>query len=931
MFHGVAEANPVSVAIGRLNFGVVVVGNTETLSDTITNHKPKPITISSIQGLGTDFQVTGLSLPLVLGAGQSVPFTVALKPSEPGIPVAKIAFTDENAQPYVSISAIGLAVIRGKLSASPSPIAFGNVQVGANRTQTVTLLNYGGTNLTIKQATLTGAAFSLGNISLPLTLTPGQTTSIPVSFAPTQVGNFTGNISFATTSGVHVNRINMFVFNLTGNGVSSAGLTPNPANVTFGNTQVGTMVTQTETITNGGSAAITLSQATTTGSGFSFKGPSLPLTLSAGQAVAFTVNFDPNAGGASTGSLTVAAMNTTTSAPIPGLNIPLTGMGMAAGAVSASPASPNFGNVTTGSNQMIPVTVSNSGSSAVTVSGAAASGTGFTMTGPTPPVTLNAGQSATFNVTFAPSSTGAASGTLMINSNASNPSLAIPLVGVGVAPGLLGSSPTTFSFGSVQTGSSKSMTGTLTNSGGTSLTISGASASGTGFSLSGLSLPMTLNAGQSASFTLAYAPTASGASSGTLSVTSNGSNGSLSVPLTGTGVTPGTVAGNPASLAFGNVTVGNNSTLSETLTNSGGSALTISAASASGSGFSLNGLSLPLTLNAGQSAAFNVVFTPTGSGAATGAVNVTSNGSNATYSIALAGTGVAAGAVASNPTSLAFGNVQVGNSTNLSETVTNSGGSPITINQANATGAGFSISGLTLPMTLNANQSVTFTATFAPTGASAASGNLAIISTASNSTLNIALSGTGTAAAGQLTVSPANLSFGNVTVGTGATQNGSVAASGSPVTISSASISSAAFAVTGISLPVTLAAGQSANFIVTFTPQSSGAASANLSFASNAATSTTVETMSGTGTAPVQHSVALSWSASSKAVGYNVYRSAVSGGPYTMINTSLDSGTSFSDNTVVSGDTYYYVATAVDSNSDESQYSNETKAVVPNP
>ncbi|MGB9071575.1 MAG: hypothetical protein WCC22_02815, partial [Terriglobales bacterium] len=76
-----------------------------------------------------------------------------------------------------------------------------------------------------------------------------------------------------------------------------------------------------------------------------------------------------------------------------------------------------------------------------------------------------------------------------------------------------------------------------------------------------------------------------------------------------------------------------------------------------------------------------------------------------------------------------------------------------------------------------------------------------------------------------------------------------------------------------------------------------------------------------------------SWNASDSqgVVGYNVYRGGVSGGPYSKINTSLDAGTNYTDNQVVAGQTYYYVATAVDGNGDESTYSNEVPAVIPQP
>ncbi len=79
------------------------------------------------------------------------------------------------------------------------------------------------------------------------------------------------------------------------------------------------------------------------------------------------------------------------------------------------------------------------------------------------------------------------------------------------------------------------------------------------------------------------------------------------------------------------------------------------------------------------------------------------------------------------------------------------------------------------------------------------------------------------------------------------------------------------------------------------------------------------------------HTVGLSWDASTSqdVVGYNVYRGPSSTGPYTKINTALDPNTSYSDGTVQGGQTYYYVTTAVDSVGNESDYSNQTMAVIP--
>ncbi|HYK49607.1 MAG TPA: choice-of-anchor D domain-containing protein, partial [Terriglobales bacterium] len=200
------------------------------------------------------------------------------------------------------------------------------------------------------------------------------------------------------------------------------------------------------------------------------------------------------------------------------------------------------------------------------------------------------------------------------------------------------------------------------------------------------------------------------------------------------------------------------------------------------------------------------------------------------------------------------------------------------------------------------------------------------------STLNIGMPGTGTAP-GQLSVAPLTLNFGTVTVGVGLPLPGTLTATGASVTVSSGSSNSSEFVLSGIALPKTIAAGQSATFTVTFTPNASGAASGTLTFLSNASNAPTVETLTGTGQAPQPHSVDLSWTASQSpgVVGYNIYRGTVSGGPYSKVNSTPNTDTTYTDTTVTAGQTYFYVAKSVDSNDVESGPSNEVRVVIPTP
>jgi hypothetical protein len=501
--------------------------------------------------------------------------------------------------------------------------------------------------------------------------------------------------------------------------------------------------------------------------------------------------------------------------------------------------------------------------------------------------------------------------------------------------GTLIGTPTSFTFGNVQIGTSQSQSGTISNSGTSSVTISQSAVTGSGLSVTGLTLPLTLTAGQSTTFSIVFNPQSTGDVSGTLALTSDATGSPLNIAVTGTGVAAGSLTTNPTSFNFGSVQIGNNQSQTETITNTGGESLTISQVAASGVGFSFTGLSLPLTLAPNQSKTFGVVFTPTTAGAANGSLAITVSGSTGAIDLALSGTGFTPANLTATPASLSFGNVQSGQTSTQVETIKNTGGANATISSASASGTGFSISGISAPITLTPGQSASFNVIFSPQASGNFSGSVSIISNASDAVLPISLAGTGTTqqAQGQLSVSPSTINIGNVTVGTSGSQTGSLSASGASVTVTSASVGSSEFAISGLAFPITLAAGQSANFTVTFTPQSSGLASVSASFASNASNSSTPATFTGTGVAAPVHNVSLSWNASTSPniIGYNVYRSTSSSGSYAQINSVLNATTTYIDSSVVDGQTYFYETTAVNSGNEESTRSTAVQVAIPAP
>jgi hypothetical protein len=690
---------------------------------------------------------------------------------------------------------------------------------------------------------------------------------------------------------------------------------------------VGASSTQTVVVTNLGHSNASISAATVTGSGFSYMGPALPLTLSRGQSVSLTIGFAPSAAGISAGNLSLS-----TSGNVSPNSVPLTGTGVQSQqtlSLTVSPQSISFGNVPVGTSGSQTVALLNSGTDPVNVSQATMAGSsGFGMSGLAVPVTLGPGQATAFTVSFAPTGAGSASGNISVVSNASNSVSTVALSGMGVQP-QISVAPASVSFGTVTVGQTSSQTVTLSNAGGANLNITQLAGPGKGFTLSGLALPFTLAPGKSTAFTLSFTPTSGASSAGSLMLVSNAPTSPTTIPLSGTGsaqvlqLTPSTT-----SLSFGSQALNASSTQSVTLTNTGNATVSISQVNVIGSGFTLNGSAPIVTLSAGQAASFSVTFTPTVAGNATGIASVISTAANSPLSISLSGMGTQP-QISIVPASVSFGTVTVGQTNSQTVTLTNPGTANLNITQSAGPGTGFGLTGLALPLTLAPGNSTTFTVSFTPTSGTSVSSSLTLISNAPSSPTTIPLSGAGSAQVLQLTPSATSLSFGSQALNVSATQSVTLTNTGNAaVSISQVNVTGTGFTLNGSAPLVTLSAGQTASFSVTFTPTVAGSALGTASVVSTAANSPLSIPLSGSGAQP--HSVSLTWSeTSSGVVGYNVYSSTQPSGPYSRLNSASVDTMAYTDNTVQSGQTYYYCVTALDSSGNESAFSTDVAVTIP--
>jgi hypothetical protein len=349
-------------------------------------------------------------------------------------------------------------------------------------------------------------------------------------------------------------------------------------------------------------------------------------------------------------------------------------------------------------------------------------------------VTVAAGAtSASFSATASSVST-AQTATLTATAGSTSKTFAIQL---GASVPTLSVSSSTLSFGNVNVNTATTQSVTLTSSGTASLTVSAAAVSGTGFSVSGATFPLTLSPNQTATLTVQFDPTAAGAASGTLTLTSNSSTGSsTAISLSGTGVPVLT----GLSCANGSMTAAGTDSCT----------VTLNAAAASG-GFAVSlasndsAVSVPasVTVAAGATSASFSATVSTVSSAQTATLTATAGSTSKTFAIQL-GTGTPALSI--NATSIPFGNVDLDWPSTQSLTLTSTGTASVTVSAATVSGTGFSISGVTFPLTLSPNQTATLNVQFDPTAVGAVSGSLTITSNSStNPTVTVSLTGTGVA------------------------------------------------------------------------------------------------------------------------------------------------------------------------------------------
>jgi len=301
------------------------------------------------------------------------------------------------------------------LSVSTTNLWFGNVAVNSTATQSVTLSSIGTAYVTVNAASISGAGFSASGASFPLMLSPNQAVTLTVQFDPTAAGSSSGTLTLASNSSTGSSA----VVNLSGTGVPGvSGLTC--ANASMPTAGIDSCTISLSAPAGSGGLAVYLASSNSA--------VSVPASVTI-PAGATSAGFAATASSVSTSaSVTLTASTGASSATFSMI------LGPNASALNLNATSLNFGTVSLNSPVTQSLTISSSSASPLTVSLATVAGPGFSLSGNSFPLILSAGQAATLNVVFDPSSAGPATGTLtIVSTSLSNPAQIVNLSGTGTS------------------------------------------------------------------------------------------------------------------------------------------------------------------------------------------------------------------------------------------------------------------------------------------------------------------------------------------------------------------------------------------------------------------------------------------------------------------------------------------------------------------
>ncbi len=306
-----------------VSFGSVMVGKAASTTIDVLNRGSAPIQLSQLTVNGQAFSANGKnSLPITLAVGETYKLSLNFNPASAGTASGQLIITSNSSStPKAAVILTGTGVPNGTTVAPVlSAVSCGSATMTGAATQACSV------QLSAPAPSPFPVVLSSSNaaVSLPASVTVSQGATSAAFSATSSAVQSTQPATLTATAGGVSKTFAMQLQTTTGPSTAGSALSISTSSVSFGQVVLKTTATQTVTLTSSGTAAVSISAAQVTGSGFKISGGSFPATLDPGQKMNLNLEFDPAVTGTVSGQLTITSNSTSN----PGITVKLTGVGV---------------------------------------------------------------------------------------------------------------------------------------------------------------------------------------------------------------------------------------------------------------------------------------------------------------------------------------------------------------------------------------------------------------------------------------------------------------------------------------------------------------------------------------------------------------------------------------------------------------------------
>ena len=514
----------ISVQQTAIDFGTIDAGQTGEQTITITNTGTADLEITGIKGEGDVSGLTFDTTMFTLAPNGSQTVTVTFPSSVEGTFSGNITISSndpDRATQTLSVSVIVQPPPAPAIAVQQTAVNFGTIEAGQTGQRTITIRNTGTAPLEITgiESDVSGLTFTPSTF----TLAPNGSQTVTVTFPSSVEGTFSGNITISSNdpnSGTSTLSVSVIV-----QPPPAPVIAVQQTAVDFGTIEAGQTGQRTIAIMNTGTAPLEITGIESDVSGLSFSPSTFTLAPNGSQTV--TITFPSSVEGTFSGNITISSNDPNSGTST--LSVSIIVQPLPVPVIAVQQTAVNFGAIEAGQTGQQTITVQNTGTADLEITGIESDVSGLSFSPST--FTLAPNGSQTVTVTFPSSVEGTFSGNITISSN--DPDRATQTLSVSIivqpppAPAIT-VQQTTVDFGAIEAGQTGEQTIAITNTGTAPLEITNIEGEGDVSGLSFSPSTFTLAPNGSQTVTVTFPSSVEGTFSGNITISSNDPNSGTS-------------------------------------------------------------------------------------------------------------------------------------------------------------------------------------------------------------------------------------------------------------------------------------------------------------------------------------------------------------------------------------------------------------------